>query len=236
MQHKIALLTLAVILLPGAAAHAQYQRQINLGGGFVLNTKTYQDAQLKNWQPALPAKKAATPQPYATLGLRPLPAKPAQPQAKPQQAPVRPADVLAQHTKKQVLQALTPAQARIQKGQTKQALTRRPATLSEVSKFAQENAATFKNIVKKRNLNESLSDNEVRVWIQFENMRAELAHKAPMSYKEMGIARAKLKRAGISTREIDGKTRAAFEKEANRRMQENQQIHDYNVTVNPVLD
>ena len=43
-------------------------------------------------------------------------------------------------------------------------------------------------------------------------------------------------RAGISAREIDGKTRAAFEKEANRRMQENQQIHDYNVTVNPVLD
>lgn len=236
MQHKIALLALAVILLPGAAAHAQYQRQINLGGGFVLNTKTYQDAQLKNWQPALPAKKAANPQPYATLGLRPLPAKPAQPQAKPQQAPVRPADVLAQHTKKQVLQALTPAQARIQKGQTKQALTRRPATLSEVSKFAQENAATFKNIVKKRNLNESLSDNEVRVWIQFENMRAELAHKAPMSYKEMGIARAKLKRAGVSFKESDGQKRAQYEEEAAQRAFENQQIHDYNHTIDSLVD
>ncbi len=236
MQHKIALLALAVILLPGAAAHAQYQRQINLGGGFVLNTKTHQDSQLKNWQPALPAKKAANPQPYATLGLRPLPAKPAQPQAKPQQAPVRPADVLAQHTKKQVLQALTPAQARIQKGQTKQALTRRPATLSEVSKFAQENAATFKNIVKKRNLNESLSDNEVRVWIQFENMRAELAHQAPMSYKEMGIARAKLKRAGVSFKESDGQKRAQYEEEAAQRAFENQQIHDYNHTIDSLVD
>lgn len=236
MQHKIALLALAVILLPGAAAHAQYQRQVNLGGGFVLNTKTYQDAQLKNWQPVVPAKKSANPLPYATLGLRPLPAQKAQPEAKPHQASVRPAEVLAQHTKKQVLQALTPTRARIQKGQTKQALTRRPATLSEVSKFAQENAATFKNIVKKRNLNESLSDNEVRVWIQFENMRAELAHQAPMSYKEMGIARAKLKRAGVSFKESDGQKRAQYEEEAAQRAFENQQIHDYNHTIDSLVD
>ncbi len=236
MQHKIALVALAVILLPGAAAHAQYQRQINLGGGFVLNTNTYQDAQLKNWQPVVPAKKSATPLPYATLGLRPLPAQKAQPEEKPQQAPVRPADVLARHTKKQVLQALTPTKARIQKGSSKQALSRRPATLNEVSKFAQENAATFKNIVKKRNLNESLSDNEVRVWIQFENMRADLAHQAPMSYKKMGIARAKLKRAGISFKESDGQKRAQYEEEAAQRAFENQQIHDYNHTIDSLVD
>lgn len=239
MTQKFIVFSAFVLLLSAVSAQAQSQKQIKLGGGLVLNTKIYTQPDNTNLQRALPVAKR-TPLTAKGLGLpKPLPQNTA-PAGAPKLTPFpkyklqQPnPDFLAQHAKQQVLKALNPARhIHFQMPSVYKSIS-----LQQVSQFAQENAKTFKNIVKKRKQNETLTDEEVGVWVMFEKMRAAVsANNRAVSFKAMGLPRAALKRAGISAREIDGKTRAAFEKEANRRMQENQQIHDYNVTVNPVLD
>lgn len=241
MNQKLLLLSISVMLVPGII-HAQSQKQIHLGGGFVLNTKTYQDSDWKMVPPARPAENLL---PVEDLHLpKPLPKQTAgnEPSANASERAAA-SNILASHAKRQVLQQLNPGDIQPiplenqnfyseYKGKGKKELT-----LKDVSRFAKRHAKTFKKIRQKRKGHQNLSNEELATWFQFEQMRAQVSHQdEELAWQGKGMPRAALRRLGVSFSKKDREQRAQYEAQAPKRELENQKIQNYNLTINPTLN
>lgn len=242
MNQKLLLLSIAVMLVPGMV-HAQYQRQVNLGGGFVLNTKTYKELDWKSVQPSYDKDNMI---PVSALRLpKPLPK-----QEEVASVPNRAEDtqalpashILALHAKEQMLKGLDPKHmpaATLDQNQLsahKNTKKKKELSLKDVSRFAKRHSKMLKNIAQKRKLNQNLSNEEMATWFQFEQMRADVSNQESPALLEKGFPRAALKRLGVSFSQKDKAQREKYEAQASQRKVENQKIQNYNLTTNPTLN